>query len=158
MDFKERLRKSLLFNKKHNWITNGTLITAKHLDNKEELFFGLLDELGLNRYEENNDTYDYAIINEKELTPVRFYNLLKKHNEKMVIINSNKALKDQKIINLLEGAVCSSPDSVTKWPVRLENKKDFLFLGKLIVLTTYSLDDLKNNKKYTWLLRDCVNF
>jgi len=158
MDFKERVRKSFLFNKKYRGVINGTLITSKHLDDKEEFFFSLLDEFGLKRYEENNDTYDYAIINEKELTPVRFYNLLKKHNKKMVIINSNKALKDQKIINLLEGAVCSSPDSETKWPVRLENKKNFLFLGKIAILTTYFLEDLKNNKKYTWLLRDCLKF
>ncbi len=66
-----------------------------------------------------------------------------------------KMLKSNACIKLIEGAVCSSPDSGSKWLINYENHKSFKFKGYIIMhIKTGSVKWALS--KYHYLLRDGI--
>lgn len=96
------------------------------------------------------------ITNEMKITKIGLYNLLYENNDSNVniIFENDKAFKQKNIIEVLDGAICSSPDSGSRWPVRIDDKSDFIFKGRVVLLTELDYGYLKRHKKYYYLLRD----
>jgi hypothetical protein len=101
--------------------------------------------------------YNEVEYNSK-ISPKSIYDFLYKNNSATIFFNSDdaiKILKSTSCIKLIEGAVCSSPDSGSKWSVSYENYKSFRFNGYIIM--HIKIRRIKwNLSKYHYLLRDVV--
>jgi hypothetical protein len=100
------------------------------------------------------DDFQYLYIYGTRFDKVGLYELFNKFNGKTIIFDNDTILDKQDLINILEGAICSSPDSCTKWPIRLEGKKEFTFKGTVIILTNHDKETFMKTKKYNYLTRD----
>ncbi len=93
-----------------------------------------------------------------KITPKSIYEFLYKNNPSVIFFKPDdaiKILKSTSCIKLIEGAVCSSPDSGSKWSVEYENLDEFTFYGYLIM--PIKTESIKwNLSKYHCLLRDVV--
>ena len=95
------------------------------------------------------------IKDDVNITRRNLYNLLYKYNGADIIFENDVAFKKKGIIEILMGAICSSPDSSAKWQVQIDEKpKAFLFKGRITILTKLSESYLKKHKKYEYLIRD----
>jgi len=87
-----------------------------------------------------------------------FYNSLKQKISSVLIFDrtdSVKILKSSSCLKILEGAVCSSPDSGSKWSVNYLNNKPFIFKGHIIM--NLKRDDINwKLSKYNYLIRDGI--
>lgn len=104
-----------------------------------------------------NDYIEVVEYNSK-ITPKSIYEFLYKNNPSVIFFKPDdaiKILKSTSCIKLIEGAVCSSPDSGSKWPVYYDNHGEFIFNGYIIMhMKTGSIK--WNLHKYHYLLRDVV--
>jgi len=101
--------------------------------------------------------YNEVEYNSK-ISPKSIYDFLYKNNSTTIFFNADdaiKILKSTPCIKLIEGAVCSSPDSGSKWSVSYENHKSFRFNGYIIM--PIKVGSIKwNLSKYHYLIRDVV--
>ena len=137
------------------------LITSAREEGRWSLFTQLLRQSDLRPYVGTPD-YDYFyadhIPNAKAL-----YELLEKHDGKKIIIDaaaSPSILTMKGGLELLESAICSSPETGDRWRVghgyNVPGKLPFTFNGKIALLVNQSKEELSNNKRFDFLLRDCV--
>lgn len=144
-----------------NFEHGNPIITSAREGGRWALFAKLLHESGIRPYVGTED-YDYVFIdrvgNAEEL-----YNLLHRHSGKKIVIDaatSPDILDKYGIIELLEGALCASPDNGEKWKVGLGcdaiDKSPFVFKGKLALLVNASKADLEKDERFEYLLRDTV--
>ncbi len=115
----------------------------------------MLNILNAEKFESFNHTseYDYVMVDTLK-PPAAIYDIYNKHNEKLVIFDTDKLLQ-KSYLDIAEGGFCSSPDSGAKWPVRFNGRKEFLFTGHVIIMTSLSSEYLKKKKvKFKYILRD----
>ena len=131
-------------------------------DDRRSIFKNYVLEAGWREFRDTihdagDDSYDYVLSGTATYTPKQLYELLKNHNHKILIFDSDTVINKKGLLEIIEGGVCSSPDSCSKWPVRLQGKPEFIFEGIIIILTGYSKENfLKKEKKFHYLIRDCV--
>jgi hypothetical protein len=137
------------------------LITEARVEGRWSLFTQLLRQSDLRPYVGTPD-YDYFytdhIPNAKAL-----YEILEKHDGHKIIIDaaaSPSILTMKGGLELLESAICSSPETGDRWRVghghNVPGKVPFTFNGKIALLVNQSKEELRNNKRFDYLLRDCV--
>jgi hypothetical protein len=101
------------------------------------------------------DNYNEIKYNAK-VAAKSFYDFLSTNNSSIIRFNPDDALeivKSPSCLKLIEGAVCSSPDSGSKWKVSYDNHKSFIFKGYLIM--HIKIGAIKwHLPKYHYLLRD----
>jgi hypothetical protein len=105
----------------------------------------------LHNYE---DDFQYVYIYGTKFDKVGLYELFCYFNGKTIIFDNDSIFDKQVLINILEGAICSSPDSGSKWPIRLDGKKEFTFKGTVIILTNLDKEKFMKTKKFNYLTRD----
>jgi|688.fasta_scaffold350287_2 hypothetical protein len=105
----------------------------------------------LHKYE---DSFQYVYIYGTKFDKVGLYELFYNFNGKTIIFDNDSIFDKQVLINILEGAICSSPDSSSKWPIRLDGKKEFIFKGTVIILTNLDKEKFMKTKKFNYLTRD----
>ena len=88
-------------------------------------------------------------------SPGALYNFLSTHKNDFIIITDDVFDKRKNYLDVLEGAICSSPDSCALWPVRYLNKPEFEFTGKIILLTKKNKEEIKSNTRFEYFGRDC---
>lgn len=137
------------------------IIFDANKDHRKEIFYEFISKSNWRAFQPNiheigDNQYDYLVLNNTSIRTLDFYEILKGHFKKRLILDSDAFLDKDRLLRLLEGAICSNPDSCRKWPVRLYGKKEFYFRGEVIVLTSHSLSDLKDKKKYDFIWRDCL--
>jgi hypothetical protein len=128
---------------------------------RRERFATLVRDAGLRPFL-GTGTYDYVYI-DRVGNAADLYDLLQQHNGKRMIIDavtSPNILKMKGGIELLEGAVCHNPETGDRWQVgqgySVPGKQPFTFNGKIALLTELSIEQLKANNRFQYLLRDCV--
>lgn len=124
--------------------------------NKGFILSGLDDSNRPKMLKRVKELYPDSMVVPSQLSPKDFYFLLKSNRTATVIFDSDILSRRKEWISLLEGAVCSSPNSGDSWEVDYMNEGSFKFQGRTIVLTPKSLDEIGRNKKYEHLNRDCV--
>lgn len=109
---------------------------------------------------ETKEECDYVYSYGTYFTPKKLYDLFYRYNGKIIILDNDTVLSIKSLRDVLMGAVCSNPEWIdfksSKWPIRLEGRKEFFFRGKVIVLTSLKEDELQNNEKYRYLKRDMI--
>jgi hypothetical protein len=159
--FKERIE-SLILSKILNseLMKNHLLVFDIESNDKRQVFFDAIAKTNWRRYDpeihDYNDDFDYIYLNDSILNPKALFDLFKNLNGKTIIFDNESLLKKQTLINVLEGAICSSPDSCAKWSVNLEGHKKFTFKGSVIILTCQQADKFMKTKKYEYLTRDML--
>ena len=111
----------------------------------------------IGEYPDYLNNYNEVEYNSK-ISSKSIYDFLYKNNSTIIFFNPDdaiKILKSTSCIKLIEGAVCSSLDSGSKWPVSYENQSSFTFNGYIIMhIKTGSIN--WNLSKYHYLLRDSI--
>jgi hypothetical protein len=101
--------------------------------------------------------YNEVVFNSK-ISAKSIYDFLSRTKQSIILFNSVDALKILKspsCLKIIEGAVCSSPDSGSKWKVSYDNHKPFIFKGYIIMhIKTGAVK--WHLPKYHYLLRDVV--
>jgi len=135
-----------------------SLIIASDLE--EEEFRFIWNDEKENFIKENPSFFNNYIEVEydSKISSKSIYRFLHKNNTSTIFFNSDdaiKILKSSACIKLIEGAVCSSPDSGSKWSVSYENHKSFMF--KRYIIMHIKTDSIKwDLSKYHYLLRDGI--
>lgn len=142
------------------YLKNHLIVFDIENDNKRKIFHDTLNNAKWIKYDEfihePDDNFNYLYFYGSYFDKIGLYNVLKKFNGKTIIFDNESILSKQSLINIIEGAVCSSPDSATKWPVRLEGHNEFIFTGSVIILTSQLKDKFSKTKKYEYLSRDMM--
>ncbi len=142
---------------RNNYSSQHLIIFEIDKEDRKEIFKSELHKtkyIGFNDEQTLESEYDYRYIDDFKYTPKKLFNLLNSHNDKIIIFESDSILAKQAFINILQGAICSSPDSGSKWSVYLDSEKKFIFTGTIILLSTLSKEKFITSKKYFYLNRD----
>lgn len=130
------------------------IISNCNNEGRRDLFFEYLKNSKLKECQFDGGEYDYIIVQACQ-SPNVLYSILEEHNEKLIIFDNEILDHSKPYINILMGAVCNSPDSGDKWTVDYLDKKSFKFKGHIIILASYSGDELyKKKEKLNYVLRD----
>jgi hypothetical protein len=89
-------------------------------------------------------------------SPKSFYDTLAQNTKRTLLISDDILSKRKNYIDLLEGAVCSSPDSCRSWEISYLDWKSFYFRGVIIILTHYFDDEIRGIPKLEYISRDCI--
>lgn len=100
-------------------------------------------------------TPDTYMVLEQIPTPQFLYDYLKQNKDKSIIIDCDILQKRKNYLDILEGAISSSPDSGRLWPVRYGNKPEFTFKGRIMIFTNLTREEILFNEKYKQFKRDC---
>ena len=126
-------------------------------DNRQEIFDSILAESSWTAKdtatENPNFAYEYVLVEPQTFTARKLFHFIQENKTKVLIFNDDSILKSQALVNIIEGAVCSSPETGTKWPVRFDNEPEFLFIGNIIFLTEMTMYKFKRLKKYFYICR-----
>lgn len=115
-------------------------------DQKVKLFDPTFHQAG-------DESYQVVIVNEIK-SPKHLVEILIAHNRKILTVDSEKVFSSKWYIAKMEGAICSSPDSGTRWRLQVNTWDTFNFKGKVIVVSNKSRKDLKKDNRLTYILRD----
>ena len=142
-------------------VTNLLIIFDINKDHRKDIFYEFISNNNWrvfqpNIHEVGDNQYDYLVLNNPRIRTLDFHDTLKSHIKKKLILDNDAFLDKGRLLGLLEGAICSNPDSSDKWPVRLYGKEEFYFWGEVIILTTHAQSDLKGKRKYFYIWRDCL--
>ncbi len=97
---------------------------------------------------------DYFILENIE-SPKKLFHFIKAHQNDLIIIKLDIFSKRKNYWDIIQGAVCSSPDSGRLWMVSYLNEKSFTFHGKIILCTNKSEEEIKSDSKFEYFSRDC---
>ncbi|MGK0366054.1 MAG: hypothetical protein ACI85O_003125 [Saprospiraceae bacterium] len=123
--------------------TSPFVITEIHLPENRALFDRQLLKM----------EFHYQLMN--FVSPYSLFLFLSEHQNDLVILEADIAQLSKAYIDIIQGAICSSPDSGTPWTVEYLDYPEFTFRGKLILCTELSKKDIKRRKRFANLVRDC---
>jgi hypothetical protein len=95
------------------------------------------------------------VILEKIETPKGLFSFIKEHQHELIVLKDDIFSKRKNYIDIVQGAVCSIPDSSALWSVCYLNEKNFIFRGKLILCTTKTKEEIVNDNRFSFFARDC---
>ena len=147
-------------NIKGEYLKNHLIIFDIEKSENRKTFLEVIKSQNWTKYDNENNDYiediDYVYFYGAHFDKFRLYETFQKFNGKTIIFDNEVILKKQALINILEGAICSSPDSCSKWPIRLQGQDEFIFKGSVILLTDQDKDKFCKTKKYEYLTRDML--
>ncbi|MBL0049669.1 MAG: hypothetical protein IPP32_16420 [Bacteroidetes bacterium] len=88
-------------------------------------------------------------------SPLHLFNFIKEHQNDLIIIVDDIFARRKNYLDIVQGAVCSSPDSGELWSVNYLDEKPFVFKGELILCTIKTKEEINANKKLSYFARDC---
>lgn len=161
LNFKEELENRIsdyiLFK---DFLKYHLLVFDSENNDRRNIFYEVIKQYNWIKYDSDihdyDDHFDYVLFNDANFDKIGLYDIFFKFNGKTIIFDNETLLTKQSLINILEYAVCSSPDSCSKWPIRLEGKKEFIFNGSVIILTNQDKAKFCKIKKYEYLIRDMI--
>lgn len=159
--FTEELENIILSNILNNdFMNNHLLIADIEKNDKRNILHQTIAKANWKKYDKNihdfDDGFDYIYFDKSDFDKKGLYDTFQNYNGKIIIFENETLLNKQSLIDILEGAVCSSPDSGTKWPIRLDGRKEFIFTGSVIILTNQDKETFCSKKNYEYLTRDML--
>ena len=118
------------------------IITEIHQPEKERMLLNIFPKLN-----------PYLVL-ENAVSPKYLFNFLYEHKSETIIVRDDVFFKTKGYLDIVEGAVCSNPDSASLWPVRY-NSLEFTFRGKIVLCTTKTKDEIVAKKRFANFKRDC---
>ena len=100
-------------------------------------------------------TLEPYVLLEHIVSPASLYDFIQAHKNDLIIVTDDAFAKRKNYLDVLEGAICSSPDSGSLWPVRYLNRPEFYFKGRMILCTRKTRKEIKNDKRLEYFERDC---
>lgn len=158
--FNEKLESLISSNFLNKIIRNHLLIFDIEVNGKRNFFIETINKTNWKKYNEEihdyDDDFDYVYFYGAYFDKKGLYNVFQNFNNKIIIFDNETVLQKQSLIDILEGAICSSPDSGDKWSIRLDGHKEFKFTGSVIILTNQDKEKFFKTKKYEYLIRDMI--
>ena len=134
--------------------THNICVTDIEIGGRKKTFYEFLSKKGFVQYSNEKVNYDFVVV-DTLISPVSIYDIYQKHNNKILIFDTPKLFSRKHYIDVAEGGFCSSPDSGSKWKVNYDGKKEFLFTGHVIILTSLNYEGIINGgEKFKYLIRD----
>ncbi len=96
----------------------------------------------------------YTVL-EKIESPKQLFDFILENKGETILIKEDILAKRKNYLDIVQGAICSSPDSMALWSVNYRNEKSFVFKGKLILCTSKTKEEIMANKKFKMFVRDC---
>jgi hypothetical protein len=161
MTYQEQLQDLIV---KAHWrkynLYNSVIVFDIERDDRRDIFYKYLSKTGWLKFQTDlhkvgGENYDYVLFDNEVLTVLRLYNALKTHNGKILVFNNDMVLREKGLLGIIEGGVCSNPETNDKWSVNPEGKREFMFKGSMIILTSLTTQEFLKKKKYEYLKRDC---
>jgi len=90
------------------------------------------------------------------VNPLSLYRILLENQSASIIFSTDVLCRRKNYIDILQGAVCSSPDSMALWTVNYEGQKGFIFKGRILMLTNLSLEEINKKENLKYIVRDCL--
>ncbi len=90
-------------------------------------------------------------------SPKQLFNFLKENNQERIIVRADIFAMRKNYLDIMQGAVCSSPDSMTLWKVCLGDDS-FTFKGEIVLCTNKTRLEIESNKRFYYFARDCQIF
>ena len=87
-------------------------------------------------------------------SPKDLYLFLKENSKAVILFEDELLSRRIEYIRVLEGAVCSSPDSANPWMVNYEGEESFTFRGTVIMTSRLSKEELNSREQLMYILRD----
>lgn len=137
-------------------VLKPSLIIASDLSDEE---FNLIWQQSKSEFESNHPNSVAAsneVVYNTKTSAQSLFAFLHNNITSTILFNQEEAtslLKSSPTLNVLQGAVCSSPDSGQKWSVEYLNNKAFIFKGSIIMHVKTGSINWKL-PKYHYLLRD----
>lgn len=162
MTYEEQLQSLIV---KASWrkanLYNSIIVFKIDVDDRREIFHQYLKKTNWRKFQEDihkvgDDNYDYVLFDGSNFTLLKLYEVLKKHNGKILIFDNDMILTKKGLIGIIEGGVCNSPESSEKWFVNPEGKPKFMFNGSIIILTSYQRIVCEQKEKLQNVMRDCL--
>jgi hypothetical protein len=159
--FTEKIEDIILDNTLNNeFMKNHLLIFDIENNDRRNILLQIITKANWKRYDNDlhdfDDEFDYVYFYGSYFDKKGLYDTFQNFNGKTIIFDNETLLNKQPLIDILEGAICSSPDSGSKWPIRLDGQKEFKFTGSVILLTNQERDKFSKKKKYEYLTRDMM--
>ena len=160
MSFEEIIER-MIYKDRFFLMSEPIMITSANIDDRREVVYKRLKSLDIvifnpKIHKAGEKDYDMVFIRDIN-NPTHLYEVLRDHNHKIIIFDTDKILKSQWYINKLQGAVCSSPNSGIRWRVLINNYKMFDFKGATLIITDMNLKEMKKKKHLEYILRDTLN-
>lgn len=87
--------------------------------------------------------------------PVDLFFFLQTNHNKIIFFEDDILSRRIEYIRVLQGAVCSGPESMDLWLVKYEDKS-FEFKGSIVITSTASEEKLRQKENLRFIIRDCV--
>jgi hypothetical protein len=140
--------------------------TELSIDEMYDVYFsiwGRLRPVIITEVETKKELLDYiiprlqpAIMVTEVKSPGWLYNLLNDNKTASMIFQTEVLMKRKNYTDILEGAVCSSPDSMQLWNVNYPGKKSFTFKGRILICTLLTRQEISKNGNLHYINRDCM--
>lgn len=99
--------------------------------------------------------FEQYVILENIKTPKSLFEFISTNQNQLIIIRDDIFNKRKTYLDIVQGAVCSSPDSMELWNVSYLNEKEFTFNGMIILCTRKTIQEVKSDKRLSYFVRDC---
>lgn len=120
------------------------------------------DCLSENRFELiqllKNDLKDKLIVAPAFENPKDLYLFIKRNSQNIILFEDELLSRRVEYIRVLQGAVCSSPDTSNLWQVNYEGEESFTFRGSIIMTSRLTKQELQTKEQLKYILRDSKSF
>jgi len=99
------------------------------------------------------DLEPYVVL-ENITNPKYLFEFIKSNKNELIVVKDDIFSMSKNYLDIAEGAVCSSPDSMALWPVRYKSE-EFIFKGKIILCTQKNKHEIKSDNRLKYFVRDC---
>ena len=155
--FTEKLEDIILYNTLNNeFMKNHLLIFDIENNDRRKILHQTITKENWKKYKKDLHDFDYIYFYGSYFDKRGLYDTFQNFNGKTIIFDNETLLNIQPLIDILEGTICSSPDSGSKWPIRLDGQKEFKFTCSVIILTNQERYKFSKKKKYDYLIRDMM--
>lgn len=100
------------------------------------------------------DLEDRLIVTSAFANPKDLYLFLKTHSKAVILFEDELLSRRVEYIRVLQGAVCSNPDSANLWQVNYEGEESFTFTGTVIMTSRLTKEELQAREQLKYILRD----
>ena len=117
---------------------------------------GLLDEKEQILKQLKSELQDNLILAPTFASPKDLFLFIKSFPDSILLFEDEILTRRIEYIRVLEGAICSNPDSSKLWEVNYESEKSFTFYGGIVIVSRLKKSELKSRKQLKYILRDCI--
>lgn len=88
-------------------------------------------------------------------SPQALYDLLQSNRSETLVFDCEILQKRKNYLDILVGALCSSPDSAALWQISYLDYPEFTFAGSIVIFSAMTKAEIRGKKRLASTIRDC---